>query len=73
MYWVSVLVIELETHGYQAYPHSTPLSLRWESAGVLAQVGQGPVMASVMPGYWMLTNIVLPSGEKQTPASSEFV
>ena len=35
------------------------------------QVGQGPVMARVMPGYWTFTNIVLPSGEKHTPASSE--
>ena len=33
--------------------------------------GQGPETATVMPGYWMLTNRVLPSGAKQTPASSD--
>ena len=32
----------------------------------------GPVMARVMPGYWMLTNRVDPSGEKTAPANSEF-
>ncbi len=31
---------------------------------------QGPVMASRIPGFWMLANSVLPSGEKVTPANS---
>ena len=30
----------------------------------------GPVIAKVMPGLWMLTKSVLPSGEKQAPANS---
>lgn len=32
---------------------------------------QGPVMASVSPGYMMLTKRIRASGEKQAPASSE--
>jgi hypothetical protein len=31
---------------------------------------QGPQIAKVMPGVWMLTNKVRPSGEKQVPANS---
>lgn len=30
----------------------------------------GPVMASMMPGFWMLANSVRPSGENVTPAIS---
>lgn len=30
----------------------------------------GPVMASMMPGVWMLAKSVLPSGEKVTPVNS---
>ena len=33
----------------------------------------GPVMASVIPGTWMLTNRTLPSGEKVGPVNSEYV
>ena len=33
---------------------------------------QGPVMASVNPGSRILRNIVLPSGEKQTPVKSDW-
>lgn len=32
--------------------------------------GNGPRTARVMPSPWMLTNMVFPSGEKQTPANS---
>ncbi len=31
---------------------------------------QGPVIAAVMPGTWMLTNSHFPSGEKRGPANS---
>ncbi|ODA72635.1 hypothetical protein APS67_003261 [Streptomyces sp. AVP053U2] len=31
---------------------------------------QGPVMASMMPGSWMLAYRVFPSGEKVTPVNS---
>lgn len=31
---------------------------------------QGPVIAKVMPGVWMLTNIVRPCGSQQAPANS---
>ena len=30
-------------------------------------------MASVMPGAWMLTNRILPSGENIGPVNSEYV
>src|SRR5687768_17455826 len=30
----------------------------------------GPVIASVMPGVWMLTNIVFPVGSQQAPQNS---
>lgn len=32
----------------------------------------GPVIASMMPGSWMLAYSVRPSGEKQTPVNSEY-
>ena len=35
-----------------------------------ARWGHGPCMARVRPCCWRLTNSVLPSGEKQTPANS---
>ena len=34
---------------------------------------QGPVIASVMPGLWMLTKRTLPSGENVGPVNSEYV
>ena len=36
----------------------------------LASSCHGPVIATVMPGVWMFTNSVLPSGEKHAPANS---
>ena len=44
-----------------------------ESAGHPRYFSQGPVMARVMPGTWMLTNRTLPSGENVGPVNSEYV
>src|SRR6185369_3372221 len=34
-----------------------------------ARASHGPWIANVIPGFWMLTNSVRPSGEKHAPAS----
>jgi hypothetical protein len=39
-------------------------------ASLVESSGNGPVMAKVNPESIMLTNRILPSGEKQTPANS---
>ena len=39
-------------------------------AGGVDSFASGPVIATVMPGRWMFTNSVEPSGETQAPASS---
>ena len=42
-----------------------------QAAVRVSSLRHGPVIAKVIPGDWMLTNNVPPSGEKQAPANSE--
>jgi hypothetical protein len=53
----------------------SPSLCRRGDADELAQpryFSQGPVMARVMPGVWMLTNSTVPSEEKVGPVNSEY-
>lgn len=47
----------------------TPPTVR--RGAILPTSGEGPHMAKAIPGLWMFTKKVLPSGENVHPASSE--
>ena len=58
-------------------PRQTPISITGAPTGrfrerlqCLQSQGQGPVIANVTPGVWMLANSHLPSGLNTAPAHS---
>src|SRR6185503_13312832 len=55
--------------GAAAHP-PTGLAIAGTGRGESSRRCHGPQIANVIPGFWMLTNSVRPSGEKHAPANS---
>lgn len=70
-------VVRCDLRGFSVPgPGRTRLGARYTASTASGQpryLPQGPVMARVMPGSWMLTKRILPSGENVGPVNSENV